>query len=252
MWHELRAVFDTLSEDASVRVVVLSGAGEKAFSAGLDVASAAVPGSLFNPGAEDIADGARYATKVRRFALQFQESISSIERCEKRESIVQTYITYNHGKPQGLQELLAVICVLHGISIGIALDICTCADLRICTSDVVFSVKEVDIGVASDVSTLTRMPKVVGSYAWIKDVCLTARNFGAEEALRVGFVNSVFPDKAQAITEAFRIAEVIASKSPVAVQGTKNFLDWCRDHDVATGKPPSLALCVTAKHHLLN
>lgn len=111
-----------------------------------------------------------------------------------------------------------------------------CADLRICTSDASFSVKEVEIGVASDVSTLTRLPKVVGSYAWVKDICLTARTFGAEEALRVGFVNSIFANKAGAMQEALRIAAVIASKSPVAVQATKDFLDWSRDHDVATGE----------------
>lgn len=85
MWHELRTVFDTLSEDSSTRAIVLSGAGEKAFSAGLDVASASIEGSFFNPRPEDVADGARYATRVRRFALQFQDCISSIERCEKRE-----------------------------------------------------------------------------------------------------------------------------------------------------------------------
>lgn len=141
----------------------------------------------------------------------------------------------------------AVICVLHGISIGISIDISTCADLRICASDVVMSVKEVDIGVASDVSTLTRLPKIVGSYAWVKDVCLTARMFGAEEALRVGFVNSIFPSKSQAIQEALRVGTVIASKSPVAVQGTKNFLDWCRDHDIATGELCSLLNSVSTE-----
>lgn len=109
------------------------------------------------------------------------------------------------------------------------------------------SVKEVDIGVASDVSTLTRLPKIVGSYAWVKDVCLTARMFGAEEALRVGFVNSIFPSKSQAIQEALRVGTVIASKSPVAVQGTKNFLDWCRDHDIATGELCSLLNSVSTE-----
>lgn len=130
----------------------------------------------------------------------------------------------------------AVICVLHGISLGISIDISVCADLRICTSDTAFSVKEVDIGVASDVSTLSRLPKVVGSYAWVKDVCLTARTFGAEEALRVGFVNGISTDKAAAMQEALRIANVIATKSPVAVQATKHFLDWSRDHDINTGE----------------
>lgn len=125
---------------------------------------------------------------------------------------------------------------MHGISIGIAIDIATCADVRICTQDVTFAVKEVDIGLAADVSTLTRLPKIVGSYGWVKEVCLTARNFGAAEAQHVGFVNSVWADKTVAVQEGLRLAGLMASKSPVAVQGTKNFLDWCRDHDIATGE----------------
>jgi len=86
MWEELRTVFDNLSTDASVRAVVLSGAGEKAFSAGLDIQSASATGSVFNPRLEDAEDGARRATTIRRFAFDFQDCISSIERCEKRES----------------------------------------------------------------------------------------------------------------------------------------------------------------------
>lgn len=89
MWSTLPKVFDDLSDDPRVRVVILSGAGERAFSAGLDLQSAAVPGSVFNPRPEDVADGARFATKFRRFAYKFQDCVSSIERCEKR-----TYYVY--------------------------------------------------------------------------------------------------------------------------------------------------------------
>ena len=134
-----------------------------------------------------------------------------------------------------LDSIVAVICILHGIAIGISIDISTCADIRICSSDAKFSVKEVDIGLAADVGTLTRLPKVVGSYTWVKEVCMTARMFDASEALQVGFVSSVQKTKADAIEEGFRIATVLSEKSPVAVQGTKNFLDFCRDHGVAEG-----------------
>lgn len=85
MWHELKRVFEHLSQDSSVRVVLLSGASEKAFSAGLDLQSASEEGSFFNPRPADIADAARYASKVRNWALEFQDCISSVERCEKRE-----------------------------------------------------------------------------------------------------------------------------------------------------------------------
>ena len=100
--------------------------------------------------------------------------------------------------------------------------------------------KEVDIGIAADVGTLTRLPKVVGHYGWVKEVSMTARHFGAEEAYRVGFVNSVANTKQEAVQQAVDLAVLMSSKSPVAVQGTKNFLDWSRDHTVADGEMKSL------------
>jgi Delta3,5-Delta2,4-dienoyl-CoA isomerase len=129
--------------------------------------------------------------------------------------------------------LLAVICVMHGHTLGLAMDISTCADIRICSADTKFAVKEVDIGLAADIGTLTRLPKVVGNFSWVKDVSLSARIFGAEEAYRVGYVSQILETKEKAIQAALKMAELIASKSPVAVQGTKELLNHARDHTVA-------------------
>ena len=127
----------------------------------------------------------------------------------------------------------AVICVLHGISYGIAIDISSCADVRICSADVKLSVKEVDIGIAADLGTLSRLPKIVGSLSWVKDVCLSARPFSAEEALNVGFVSGVFDTKEMALENALKRGEFLAEKSPVAVQSTKEILNHAKDHAVA-------------------
>lgn len=128
---------------------------------------------------------------------------------------------------------IAVICVLHGYSLGLAIDLSTCADIRIASANTKFAVKEVDIGLAADIGTLSRLPKVVGNFSWVKDVCLTARIFGAEEALRVGFVTQVAESKQAAVEAALKTASLIASKSPIAVQGTKELLNHARDHSVA-------------------
>lgn len=122
---------------------------------------------------------------------------------------------------------------MHGFAFGLAIDLSTCADIRICAADTKFAVKEVDIGIAADIGTLTRLPKVVGSFSWVKDVCMSARVFGAEEALRVGFVSSVSETKEKAIQEAFKIAKLLSEKSPVGVQGTKELLNHARDHTIA-------------------
>jgi len=208
MWIEMGQLFDKLSHDSDVRAIVLSGAGEKAFTAGLDV-QAASEGSVLGKesGQRDVA---RVAQGIRRHVDEFQKCIGSVERCEK-----------------------PVICVMHGYSFGLAIDISTCADIRICAKDTKFAVKEVDIGLAADIGTLSRLPKVVGNFGWVKDVALTARTFGAEEAYNVGFVSQVLDTKEKAVEAALKMAGFIATKSPVAVQGTKELLNHARDHSIA-------------------
>lgn len=111
-----------------------------------------------------------------------------------------------------------------------------CADVRICAADTRFAVKEVDIGLAADIGTLSRLPKAGVGMSWVKEVCLSARDFGAEEALRVGFVSRVCGDRSQAITEGLEMANLVAAKSPVAVQATKEVLNFSRDHSVQDGE----------------
>lgn len=114
-----------------------------------------------------------------------------------------------------------------------------CADVRVCSKDTRLSVKEVDIGLAADIGTLSRLPKLVGNHSWVKDVCLSARIFGAEEALAVGLVSHVYETKAKSIEAAVQWATLVASKSPVAVQGTKELLNHARDHTVADSRKQS-------------
>ncbi|KAJ5111596.1 Delta(3-5)-Delta(2-4)-dienoyl-CoA isomerase [Penicillium argentinense] len=209
MWIEMSQIFQKLSEDPNVRSIVLSGAGEKAFTTGLDV-KAASSGPLFSEKSD--LDPARKAAFMRRHIAAFQDCITAVERCEK-----------------------PVVVAMHGFALGLAIDLSTAADVRICSRDVKFAVKEVDIGIAADIGTLSRLPKVVGSFSWVKEVALTARVFEAEEALRVGFVNSVHENRQATIDAGLKIAALMASKSPVAVQGTKEILNWSRDHSVQDG-----------------
>ncbi|KAL2148755.1 hypothetical protein VTH82DRAFT_1902 [Thermothelomyces myriococcoides] len=227
MWRELRAVFARLSTDPDVRAVVLSGAGDRAFTAGLDVAAASEGGVLASAEGQGL-DPARKAARLRRYIADFQDCITALEKCEKTELTPPE----RGGGNNNLGEKKAVICVMHGISIGLAIDISTAADIRICAKDTRFAVKEVDIGLAADIGTLARLPKVVGSQSWVKDVCMTARDFDAQEALAVGFVSQVHESKAAALAAAFKTAALLATKSPVAVQGTKELLTHSRDHPV--------------------
>lgn len=175
MWHNLQKIITRLSTSPTVRAILLTGAG-RAFTAGLDVQAASQGGGLARAGGAT--DAARAALPLRRHILEFQDCVTAVERCEK-----------------------PVIAVLHGISYGLALDLSLACDVRIAAKDTRFSVKEVDIGIAADIGTLSRLPKAVGNASWVKDVCLSARVFGAEEALRVGLVSNVYKDKEEAISE---------------------------------------------------
>lgn len=228
MWLDLRIIFNFLSYDPSTRVIVLSGAGSRAFTAGLDILAASQSGPLVDsalisspaavPDPKPTGDGARIATNFRRRILEFQDCLSAVERCEK-----------------------PVIAALHGYTLGLGIDLALCCDVRICAAETQFAVKEVDIGLAADIGTLSRMGKVVGNESWIKDVCLSGRHFGADEASKAGLVSWISEKppaggKDAVLKKALGWAELVAEKSPVAVQGTKELLNWSREHNVQDGK----------------
>merc|ERR1712181_11630 len=113
-----------------------------------------------------------------------------------------------------------VIGAVHNACVGAGVDMITAMDVRLCTKDAWFCVKEVDMGLAADVGTLQRLPKCIGSQSLVNELCLTARKMGTKEELMEG---------------ALAMAATIASKSPVAVQGTKDNLVYSREHSTQEG-----------------
>merc|ERR1712142_1461817 len=78
-----------------------------------------------------------------------------------------------------------------------------------------------DMGLAADVGTLQRLPRVIGNQSLVNELCLTARRLPSDEAERCGLVSRVHQTKDEMMAAAVELAAGIASKSPVAVQGTK-------------------------------
>ncbi|KAF2674034.1 enoyl-CoA hydratase/isomerase family protein [Microthyrium microscopicum] len=209
MWLNLKKIFDRLSDDPNVRAILFSGAGDRAFSAGLDVQAASQGGTLQT----EASDVARKARKMRAHVIEFQDCISSLEACSK-----------------------PVIALLHGVSYGLAIDMAAACDIRIACTNLRASVKEVDIGLAADIGSLTRLPKIVGSFSWVKEVALSAREFGAIEAEKVGLVSRVVDGgRAEGVKVGLEMCGLIAQKSPVAVWGTKEILNWSRERGVDDG-----------------
>ena len=91
--------------------------------------------------------------------------------------------------------------------------------------------QEVDVGLAADIGTLARLPKLTGNASLAAELALTARPFTAAEALTLGLVSRVVPGSRDAVVAAALVlAREIAAKSPVAVVGTKHLLAHARDH----------------------
>lgn len=88
-----------------------------------------------------------------------------------------------------------VIAAVHGACIGAGMDMISTTDIRYASSDAYFQVKEVDIGLAADVGTLQRFPKVVGSDSLVRELVYTARKYSATEALESGFISRMLDNE---------------------------------------------------------
>lgn len=84
---------------------------------------------------------------------------------------------------------------VHGACIGAGVGIIAAADIRYCSKDAWFQVKETMMGLAPDIGTLQRMPKIMGSDSLVRELVYTARKFQASEALQYGLVSKVFEDR---------------------------------------------------------
>lgn len=207
MWMEIGEVFSRLSNDPECRSIVLSGEG-KVFTAGIDLSDLVGMAEVVLSD-QDIA---RKCFQMKNIIRPFQESFSQLEKCRK-----------------------PVVCAIHGPCVGAGVDLIVGADVRYSTSDAWFQVKEVEIGLAADVGTLQRLPKVLGSQSLVNELCLTCRVLPAAEALSCGLTSRLFQDKETMMTAAVDCARQIATNSPVAVQVTKMALVHARDHTVEEG-----------------
>ena len=108
------------------------------------------------------------------------------------------------------------------------------ADARYASADAFFCIQEINIGMTADVGTLQRLPKLIPE-GIAREWAYTGDRVPAARAEAVGFVNRVFPTHEELVDGVLEIATKIASKSPLAIWGTKEVLNFTRDHSVADG-----------------
>ena len=205
-WVELGDALEEINRDSEVRVVVLSSTG-KHFCAGMDL-------SAFSNGVDDIPDDkkpdhARVGEVLYRTAKELQGYISKLEEIR-----------------------VPVIAAVHGGVIGGALDLITACDMRFASNDAFFCIQEINIGMAADVGTLQRLPKIIPD-AKMREMAYTGRRMLADEAKDSGLVGEVYETQDQMLDAVHKLAAEIASKSPVAIYGLKAVMNYSRDHNVS-------------------
>lgn len=203
-WTELPRIVGALDRDESVRCAVIAGEGRH-FTGGMDLAAFASLTGLFQK------EPGRAAYAMRDLILALQGAFTALERAR-----------------------FPVVAAIHGACLGGGIDMITACDIRIASADASFAIEEINIGMAADVGTLQRLPKLIAP-GIAAELAYSGRRFSADEARAIGLVSAVHPDKETLMAAARQTAHEIAEKSPLAMAGIKRNLAYARDHSVADG-----------------
>ena len=182
MWAATSEILEDYAKDPDVRVVVVTGAGGKAFVSGADV-------SKF-----ESERASQDATKIYN---------TTVERANSG--------IYDFPKP--------TIAMIRGYCIGGGVGLAACCDLRICSDNARFAVPAAKLGLGYSYAGLRRLIDVVGG-AFAREIFFTARQFDTEEARLMGLVNRVVPD-AELEAYVKNYAETIAANAPLTVKAVK-------------------------------
>lgn len=205
MWYEIERAMQWLDETPEARVGVLVGRG-KYFTSGIDLALLMGVSTKI----DDDCEGRR-REKLRRLILKLQDTLSSIERCRK-----------------------PVLAAIHGACVGGGIDLITACDMRYCSANAWFSVKEIDVGMTADVGTLQRLPRLIGE-GMARELAYTGRRVDGAEAREMRLVNRCFESPEALHAGVMEIARAIAAKSPLSIRGCKEMITYTRDHSIADG-----------------
>jgi enoyl-CoA hydratase len=192
--EELGAAFDAVSADPEVRAVVLAG-DDKDFSFGLDVMGVA---PLLMPLMQS---GEVGRNEIRRKGALWQQALSRIAQCKQ-----------------------PVIAAVSGWCIGAGLELIAACDVRLCSDDAKFSLREVKVGIVSDLGGLQRLPQLM-SHGWLRQMAFTGEDITAAQALSIGLVNTTYATADAARAAALELAQRMALNAPQVVAGIKQVLN---------------------------
>ena len=182
MWEAAKRALDAFAADNEVRVVVLTGAGGKAFVSGADISKFA--SERASPEA------------TRAYEVTTSATFDGI---------------YEFPKP--------TIAMIRGYCVGGGLGLASCCDLRICSDDSRFAVPAAKLGLGYGYAGLKRLVDIVGP-SFAKEIFYTARQFDAHEAYAMGLVNRVVP-AAELESAVTSITDMICANAPLTIKAVK-------------------------------
>ena len=186
MWTALPAVFDGLGHDPAVRAVVLRGAGREAFASGADI-------SEFEEVRKDRATAEAYNART-------EAAYAAIEDCPK-----------------------PTVAMVHGFCMGGGIALAMACDLRFAARGAKFGIPAARLGIVYGLHSVKRLVSLVGP-SRAKDILFSARTFGADEALAMGFVDRLLPaDELEGYT--YDYLRKVAANAPLSVRGAKLVID---------------------------
>lgn len=189
---EIFETFRELDADGEARVIILRS-DARAFCAGIDL-KYAMSGVLGDASADGGAPRGH----------MLLDCCNIIEHCRK-----------------------PVIAAVHGACVGAGLDLISACDIRLCTEDATFSIRESGIGLVADMGSIQRLPLIIGQ-GFTREMAFTARFFKANEVEKMRLVNGIYPDKESLYAAAEKIARTIADNPPLGVQKAKELLNESR------------------------
>jgi enoyl-CoA hydratase/carnithine racemase len=185
MWQAIPEVLADFSADAAIRAVVLTGAGDKAFVSGADI-------SQFEKERSS-------AESVAHYDAMGEKAQNALKMCDK-----------------------PVIAMIRGYCIGGGLNIANLCDLRICSDDARFGIPAAKMGLGYRASSMKHLVDIVGA-AYAREIMITARQFNAEEALRMGLVHKVV-SVAELEKTTREYCEMIAANAPLTMRAAKRII----------------------------
>jgi enoyl-CoA hydratase len=205
-WEELPEIVRTIDDAGEARAIVISSTGRH-FTAGMDL-------SVFTSGGLDQhadSEVGRQRANLRRDVLRLQETFSCLDRAR-----------------------MPVLAAVQGGCVGGGVDLISACDSRYCTEDAFFCIQEINIGMTADVGTFPRLAHLMPQ-GLVRELAYTGRRLHAEEALAAGLVNRIFASHEDLVAGVMDVARDIAARSPLAVWGSKEMLNYARDHSIADG-----------------